>query len=496
MQRRSLVSAAAFPIIAASMLGGCNRVPHKAPVRASNAISATPQDTIIAVPISASLENLSKALNKTVPRDLWAIDKPNQLCVPARKVKVLFAKVKTPAIKCRIVGHVTRGAIAIAGRGEDIVVSIPVHATVTAKDVGGILKEETAQADAHVRARLRLDIADDWTPRATAKISYDWVDAPHVQFLGQRIEFTSKADDKLQDVIAKLQRSLPQELAKLHVRDRVDEAWRSAFTSLQLNESNPPVWMQISPRELNYGGYAIHGDRLTLNLGMRAATETFVGPRPADPPATALPPLRRAAEKASGVLFTIPVIADYKELEPVLARALAKRSQRPFQVPGIGPVAAAFGQVVVYGTSGGRIAVGLTFSAARPDSSPSHGTIWLTARPVNAVNSRQIGFEGLEVSGVTDSTGTGLLIKLANTPGLSSTIAGALSQNFSSDYDKLLSKVGRAVSQKRVGDIVVRAHITDVHTGRIIAAGQGIYLPVWGKGTASIELAPTQSSMK
>ncbi|UAK26529.1 DUF4403 family protein [Sphingomonas nostoxanthinifaciens] len=482
-----------FSVVAAP-LGGCHRVPHNAPVKAFDTIAATPQETVIAVPISAKLGNLALALNKAVPKQLWSIDKPDQLCVPSKRVKVLFAHVKTPDLKCRIVGEVTRGAIAISGAGKDIVVSIPVHATVSAKDVGGVLKQETAQADAHVRARLRPDLSDDWTPRATAAIAYDWIDAPHVKFLGQRIEFTSKADDKLKGVISKLQRSLPEELRKLRFRDRVEDAWRGAFTSVQLNESNPPVWMQIKPHELAYGGYAISGDRLTLNLGMRASTETFVGPRPADPSATPLPPLRHVAEKASRVLFTIPVIADYRELEPVLAKALAKRSQRPFQIPGLGPVNATFGKVEAYGTTGGRIAVGLTFSAARPGSTPSHGTIWLTARPVNEVNSRQIGFADLEVSGVTDSTGAGLLIKLANTPGLSGTIASALMQNFSNDYDKLLSKVGQAVSEKRVGDLVVRAHITDVRTGRIFAAGQGVYLPVWGKGTASIELAPTAVS--
>ena len=41
-----------------------------------------------------------------------------------------------------------------------------------------------------------------------------------------------------------------------------------------------------------------------------------------------------------------------------------------------------------------------------------------------------------------------------------------------------------------LADLIVRAHITDVRTGQLKAAGQGVYLPVWGRGTATIRLAP------
>lgn len=51
-------------------------------------------------------------------------------------------------------------------------------------------------------------------------------------------------------------------MQKLHLRDNVANAWRSSFTSLELNDANPPVWMRITPRELDYGGYTIEGHTL------------------------------------------------------------------------------------------------------------------------------------------------------------------------------------------------------------------------------------------
>ena len=258
---------------------------------------------------------------------------------------------------------------------------------------------------------------------------------------------------KLKGVIARLEQTLPSELRKLSVHERIDRAWRSAFTSLNLNQANPPVWMRILPQRLSYGGYEIADDRLLLRLGMTARTETFVGPRPPDPPATPLPALSRLDQRLGLVHFAVPVIADYHEIEPVLMRALVKRSARPFEVPGLGPVNARFGSVEIYGTDGGKVAVGVTFAASLPGGKPSHGTVWLTAIPVSHENSRKVAFTDLSVAGITDSTGSRLLLKLANAPVLADTIAASLTQNFGRDYDDLLGKIGRALADKRIGDL-------------------------------------------
>ncbi|MEO7277369.1 MAG: DUF4403 family protein [Sphingomicrobium sp.] len=482
--RLALLAGAQTTLIVA--LAGCHKVPTSAPPRATSAISIPSQLSTVSVPVSVDLKELAQALERAVPRQLWQIDKPDQVCVPSKKIKVLFAKIKTPKVKCRIVGVVTRGPVSISGKGQDLIVVMPLHATVDARDIGGILKRETAYAEAEVRARVRLDLAADWSLHGKVAIDYDWTNPPHVDFLGQRIDLTSKADGKLQGVIARLEQTLPHELDKLHVRDRIVDAWRSAFTSLELNRANPPVWMRITPRELDYGGYTADGRALALKLGMTAVTETFVGPRPADPRATPLPAMKSLKQRTGRIVFAIPVIADYRQLEPVLLEALTKRSRRPFEIPGIGPVNAQFSKVTAYGTGDGKIAVGLAFKAAKPGRSPSSGTVWLTGRPVNSPNSRRVAFSDLNIAGVTDSTDTTLLLKLANVPVFSTIVADSLTQNFTKEYDDLLGKITRAIAEKRTGRLVIRAHIIDVQTGQLKAAGQGIYLPVVGKGTASI----------
>ncbi|MEO6153770.1 MAG: DUF4403 family protein [Croceibacterium sp.] len=460
------------------------------PPRATDTIELAPRYSVISVPVSADLGELRAALEHEVPRTLWTIDKPNQTCAASKKVKVLVVKIKTPTIKCRLVGQVTRGPLAISGSGENLVVTMPIHAIIHARDIGGLIKEESATADARVRAVARLDVQHDWSLSGKVDIKYDWTQEPAVDLLGQHIVLTNQADAKLAGVVNRLERTLPRELAKLNFRQNVERSWRGAFTSLQLNRSNPPVWMRITPQSLNYGGYAINGQKVQLRLGMKARTETYVGAQPADPAPTPLPPVQRLAEKPGELLFYIPVIADYAQLEPVVAEALAKREMRPFEVPGIGPVNAHFGKIIVYGTTGGRIAVGVILAVrdAAGNFGKSSGTVWLTAKPVNAPNSRAVTFTDLKVAGTTDRRTTDLMLKLANSPALSTTIADALAQNFGRDYDELMGKVTRAIAEKRTGDLVIRARIDDVRTGALRAAGRGLYLPVWGTGTAAVEL--------
>jgi len=474
------------------VLSGCDRTPNTAPPRANDSIAVKPQTSNIAVPVEIDLSRLSTALNREVPRELWSIDKPGQTCVPSEKVKVLFVQVKTPTIKCRIVGQVTRGPLKVSGSGRTLMVTLPIHAVVHARDIAGVLKQETATADAQVQARIQLAMAPDWTPRATVGLDYRWTNPPKIEFLGQDIDLSEQADAKLKGVITDLERSLPKELEKLRLREQIQQAWRSAFTSLQLNQSNPPVWMRITPRELRYGGYEIGGNRLTLRLGLQAVTETFVGDRPADPEVSPLPAVQPLEARADKLTFFIPVIADYRQLEPVLLKALRKRQARPFDVPGVGPVWARFDKVTMYGTTGGRIAVGLDFSASDAANTigKARATVWLTAKPINRPNSREVRFAQFAVDGTTDRTGGDLVIDLANAPGLSDTIAQALTQNFERDYDKLMVKIDHAIEQRREGDFVIRARVEDVQTGALQAAGQGAYLPVQGTGTASVTLVP------
>lgn len=484
----------AAAIILTGLLSGCDPAKGgaKAPPHATDTAPIPSQTSLIAVPIDASIAPLRAELERAVPKTLWTINQRERACVKPQRVKVLGKKIKvTPPIACTIVGQVTRGALRLRGEGNEIVVDVPLNATVAARDVGGVLKGETATGAAMAHARIRIDLTSDWRMQGKARISYGWTKAPGIDFLGKRITFTDQADAKLAPVIAGVEREVNREIGKLNIRAQAAEIWRQSFTSLELNHENPPVWMRVTPKRILYGGYRLNGQKLSLNLGIEGVTETFVSGRPDDPKPTPLPRLVRETPRPR-LDVRVPVIADYAQLQPVIDRALAKRATRPFVLPKLGPMMVKFGPSTVYGAPGGRIAVGTDVEArleARTGE-PTRGTIWMTALPVNEPGSATVRFTALDINGDTNGVGGDMLILIGRSEGFAPLIAEALTQNFTHDLEKLEGKIRRAVDLRREGAFVIRTRVNGFETGEIKAYGNGLYLPVRMTGGASVDYRP------
>ena len=449
------------------------------------------QTSTVVVPISGSLDDVQRALEAQIPRQLWKIDQQVDACVPAQRVDLGLAKVKlVPKLGCRVVGQVTRGKLVLGGSGDRLTITIPVHAAIAAQKVGGMLSK-TATGDAVVRAVARLSIAGNWTPTAKVSIAYDWRTPPGVEFLGQRIAFVDKADARLKPVIANLERSLPRELARLNLNARLASAWRQGFTSIMLNRERPPAWMRITPKRLGFGGYRIDRRTLELTLSAEALTETFVGDRPADPVATPLPP-PAATIGQRGLNFYIPVLADYAQLEPVVERVLKKRADKGISLAGIGPVDVKFGKVTIYATRGGHLAVGIAAEAEAKSNAmlSTKGEVWLTAIPYNVPNSQLVRVRDVDLATDTDSQITNLLITLFKDGSIRESIAQGLAHDFAPDYDKVLRSARKAIGQRREGDFLLSADVTKVQNGTLAVTGKGLFMPVRAAGQAVISYRP------
>ena len=488
-----LLQLATATLLMTAALSGCDRKTDvEAPPRATDKAPSPTQKSLIAVPINASTASLKTALERAVPKTLWTINRHERACVKPQQVKVFGKKVKvTPPIACTIVGQVTRGPLRLRGEGAEIVVDMPLHATIAARDVGGVLKGETATGAAMAHARIRIDLLPDWRTQGKARISYGWTKAPGIDFLGKRITFTDEADAKLKPVVRDVEREVNREIAKIDIRKQAADVWRQSFTALELNRENPPVWMRVTPQRILYGGYRIEGQRMNLNLGLEAITETFVSGRPDDPTPTPLPRLVRETPKPH-LDVRVPVIADYAILQPVVDRALAKRAARPFVLPKLGSMMVKFGKSTIYGAPGGRIAVGVDVEAKLEmrSGAPTRGRIWMTAIPVNKPGSAEVHFDDLSINGDTDGVGGDLLIVLGRSEGFAPLIAEALTQNFANDLGKLQGKIKRAVDQRREGAFMIRTRLDSFEIGEIKAYGNGLYLPVRMVGGASVDYRP------
>lgn len=482
-----------LPLVIMLLAAGCARqAPSPAPPRVETAAAQLPeQSSAIVVPVTADLRMLERGLDANTPRVLWTVDEHRDTCVRGKRVDLGIGKVKlTPDLGCRIVGQVTRGAIRVAGAGERIDITMPVSAKIAVRDIGGVLGE-TATARAIVHATGRLGVTGDWQPRATLDIAYDWREPPGIDIAGQRITFTSRADEKLKRVVRRLERDLPKEVAKLDLRRQLGDVWQRAFTVIELSKRNPPAWMRVTPRALGFGGYRIEGRQLRLTLAAEALTQTFVGRRPADPTPTTLPPPSRVAGQP-GLRFFIPVLADYAQLEPVVLRTLRKLAAGGITLTGIGPVDVDFGKVTVYATTGNRLAVGVTARVVPRDRNfpATSGEAWLTAQPYNDEGSQLVQARDVKLAADTDSTAVDLIVSLLDATQVQRAVALALRHDFAPDYRKVLGKAQHAIGARQEGDFFLSTDVTRVTTGQLQVTGAGLFLPVRAEGSARIDYRP------
>jgi len=488
--------------LASVVLAGCEKpIEVQAPPRSTTKAVIPRQYSTIDAPIVLPLADTQAALNRAAPKLLWTINQREEKCVPAQRVlkgKILGVKIfgakglkVTPDLGCQIVGRAVRGPIALIGRGDTLQMTMPVSAVVQVRNVGGIIKHETATGSVAVRANVRLGMRPDWTPTARINITYNWTNPPGIDLLGRRITFIKQADARLTTVVADLEKSLPRELAKLNVRPQVAQVWRSGFATILLNREKPPAWMRITPQKLGLTGFRADQRTVTLGVAAQLLTETFIGPRPADPQPTPLPPAATGL-KQHGLVFNSAVIADYAQLEPVILRALQKRAAKGITLKDVGPVDAVFENVTVYGTDGGRVAVGvdLTATVHGKPGTKTRATAWLTGKLYNEPNSRTVRVRDLMISADTSRKIVNIAIRLFTDPSLVGTIEDALVEDFTKEYDRVIAAARKAIAERRQGDVTITATITDVQSGQIEATGEGLVLPVKATGEATIRYRP------
>ena len=499
---RILLRQLAVLALAGAVLSGCEKaIEVQAPPRSTTKAVIPREYSTIDAPIVVPLADIQAALERAAPKVLWTINQREEKCVPAQRVlkgKILGVKLfgakglkVTPDLGCQIVGRAVRGPIALTGKGKTLQMTMPVSAIVQVRNVGGVLTHETATGAVAVRANVRLGMRPDWTPTAKLDISYNWTNPPGIDLLGRRITFIKQADARLAGVVVGLEKSLPRELAKLNVRPQVAQVWRSGFATILLNRDKPPAWMRITPQKLGLTGYRADKRTVTLGVAAQLLTETFIGPRPPDPQPTPLPSAATGL-KQHGLVFSSAVIADYAQLEPVILRALQKRAAKGITLKDIGPVDAVFDKVTVYGTDGGRVAVGvdLTATVKGKPGTKTRATAWLTGKLYNESNSRTVRVRDLAISADTSRKVVNIAIRLFTEPSLVGTIEDALVEDFSKEYDRVIAAARKAIAERRQGDVTVTATITSVQSGQIEATGEGLVLPVKAFGEATIRYRP------
>lgn len=478
----------ALALLAALALASCrNSIDVEPPVRADTPPEFASASSTIRMPVAISLNQLQARLEQRIPQRLWSIDEQKNDCVPKQRVLGIAV---TPNISCRIVGEVNRGQIAVSGSGRELLIRLPVNASLRAEDIGAIFRQETATGTAVATLHARISMSADWQPHADIQVSYEWSEEPGIDFLGGRIRFTGTADSKLENLVTQIEEELERAFAGIRFRPLVERAWQKGFAVVSVNRENPPTWLRITPQALDMDGYVFEGRDMLVEVALQARTETLIGDRPEPEAPTPLPD-RAGNIEGESLQLMVRVLADYGELEPVVLRALRRAAERGISIPQVGAVSVEFESVEIYGTDKGRIAVGVVAKVTPEEGFASiygsaQGEIWLTGTPFNEPDSAVISIHDLAIHGDTDSNTVNLLTLLFFDEGVRAAIEAALVGDFSREYDSVIEDAREALSDLQAGDLHLSVTLDEIRHGAIQASGQGLFLPVTASGSGRL----------
>ncbi|MEO0589367.1 MAG: DUF4403 family protein [Pseudomonadota bacterium] len=465
---------------------------YPVPPRVENDLKREVAQSVVVTRATAPIGAIRNKLETALPTTLVTLDKRLEECVPKQQVKALGIKLfKTPRLGCNLVGEITRGPITLGGSGSVLRARVPIEARIEVQDLGDIIKRETVTAAADVTVTARLGVGPDWSLNSELDLSYTWTTEPGIDVAGQRITFTGPADDALAKSLGDIERELEGEIRKVDLRSEIEKAWREGHDTVSINRENPPVWMRITPREVGAGSLSVSGSSIAAELMLGAALELMVGdrPEPAEPG-----PLGANVGVASppGFDLSVPVLADYKELEPVILKALSKLSADELIGDDSAGIEAEFKSVELYATQNGRIAVGIEaqvvptgqFSWAR-----AGGTVWLTGEPMTRKGSEVLSIENLEVYGDMDRTAGDVLLGFLDRPVIKALIQDALITDFRKDYDEVVVKAEKGLKSVKVGTAQLSFDVEAFEHGAILVTGAGLYMPVKARGAVSTQVA-------
>lgn len=237
----------------------------------------------VVVPVSLNLAAAQERLNAEVPEVLYAIDE-KITCVPAKWAKIGPIKTKiSPDIHCQVTGSAVRtGPIVVTGSGSQLIASVSVKATITGRGTGDIGKNirETAEAAATLSIAATPTIDDNWNVGLEVDHNVHWDQRPGIVLFGLfPITFTSLVDPKVQDAINAQKAKLPEMLAGLNIRSKVEKAWAEVQKPFKISEQ-PATWFTFKPNAIGFSGLNTENNILRASAVLKGDTAVHLGTPP------------------------------------------------------------------------------------------------------------------------------------------------------------------------------------------------------------------------
>lgn len=286
-------------------------------------------ESTITLPIQIDLKVLENYLNNSIPIYLADIDEKNKVCVKPKyfktkgipkcrlrgykvSCKTSWIKIRiVPKIKCDIKGWVKRdGRITVSGRGKTLRFAFPIKSQVTTKSY----IQETANASAILYVDATPHINKDWTISLDIAQDFTWSEKPTITLLNfVKISIRDKVEPKIKKKLNKFVRKVPQLLANLNIKERVNTAWKDIQEPFKLDVDSE-TYLLFKPEGVSCSGFTIVDNCIKTTISARGQTVILVGDPSEDCKKTELCDIGSIPHQEGKFMIHLPVSITYEEL--------------------------------------------------------------------------------------------------------------------------------------------------------------------------------------
>jgi hypothetical protein len=465
------------------------------------------KSTII-LPIEANLTQLETYLNHTIPDTLSEINDIDKICVKPQYLKTKgipkcrmdnlkisckaqWIKIQTiPEIKCDIIGWVKRdGNITISGEKNRLTFAFPIKTKITTKS--HIDSTATAAAVIYMNAIPRIH--NDWSLKLDVNSTFTWSKKPTLTLRnGIEITIQNSVETRLQKRLDKLIKKIPKRLEKLHLKEKVNVAWKKIQDPIKLDKHSQ-TYLLFKPQVLSYSGFRIVQDILSTTLSINGETDIIIGTPPQNIKKVALGNLENIPFQEGKFNFFLPISMTYKEIIELLNTKFKEGYTIDFTqstLPGI--ITLSHPTIEKTDTDTLKITAQLQYDNHTTWLSNIQGKITFEGRPKIDKKNKTIILENLTYTTKTNSEIFDSLVNIAEIKPLNLYLTHLMQFRFGKKIEKAIQKANKALKHIAQKSIKLSAKLEVASVENLIIDEKKITLYTKASGVvkATIDLKP------
>jgi len=448
-----------------------------------NANDQTHPESTITLPIQVDLKVLENYLNNLIPMHLADIDERNRVCVKPKYLKTKgipkcrmrgykiscknsWIKIRVvPKIKCDLKGWIKRdGRITVSGKDKTLRFAFPIKSQVTTKSY----IQETANASAILYVDATPQINKDWSISLNIKQDYTWSVKPTITLLNfVKVSIQDKVEPKIHKNLDKFVKKVPQLLADLNLKERVNTAWKEIQEPFKLDVESE-TYLLFKPNSVSCSGFSVVDNCIKTTISAKGKTLILVGDPSEDCKKTELCDIGSIPHQEGKFKIHLPVAVTYKELLEISS----KRFREGYSIdmlksvlPGILKVSDPKIEKIAAGKV--RISAQINYDNRSSwlrsidlfDWFDFNGEVTFIAAPRIDKQSRSLVLDHLVYDSTTSSDLFDLLVSAAQMDMLTAYVASLMKFEFGEKVDESIVKANETLKSFSKSDINLTAHL-------------------------------------